>query len=69
MVESHLHEIMDLVNSLVGYTTNDVLYRWNDRAVAISEDLKMSQFDLISVPSSNGSYKIEKEVEGRIYSE
>lgn len=37
----------------VGYTTADVLYQWNSRAVAISDDLKMSQFDLIDVRASN----------------
>lgn len=49
-------EIQNL--STVGYTTSDVLYRWNSRAVAISEDLRMSQFDLIDVPSSNESLTI-----------
>lgn len=43
----------------VGYTTSDVLYQWNSRAVAISDDLKMSQFDLIDVRSSNMTDKIE----------
>lgn len=43
----------------VGYTTTDVLYQWNSRAVAISDDLKMSQFDLIDVRSSNMTDKIE----------
>ncbi|CAO1428756.1 unnamed protein product [Diamesa serratosioi] len=42
-----------------GYTTTDVLYQWNSRAVAISDDLKMSQFDLIEVRSSNMTDKIE----------
>ncbi|XP_068084324.1 gamma-aminobutyric acid receptor alpha-like isoform X2 [Anabrus simplex] len=37
-----------------GYTTNDVLYRWNrQRTVAIAEDMKLSQFDLIATPSAN----------------
>ncbi|CRL07692.1 CLUMA_CG020649, isoform A [Clunio marinus] len=43
-----------------GYTTSDVLYRWNSRAVAISDDLRMSQFDLIDVPSSNQSISVGK---------
>lgn len=47
----------------VGYTTSDVLYRWNSRAVAISEDLRMSQFDLIEVPSSNESVRVGENVE------
>lgn len=46
----------------VGYTTSDVLYRWNaNRGVVISEDLRMSQFDLIDVPSSNESIAVGKE--------
>ncbi|XP_069677742.1 gamma-aminobutyric acid receptor alpha-like [Periplaneta americana] len=37
-----------------GYTTNDVVYRWNKaRQVAIAEDMKLSQFDLIATPSAN----------------
>lgn len=45
----------------VGYTIKDVQYRWNSRAVAISEDLRMSQFDLIDVPSSNESITVGSE--------
>jgi gamma-aminobutyric acid receptor subunit alpha len=31
-----------------------VLYRWNTaRQVAIAEDMKLSQFDLIETPSAN----------------
>ena len=38
----------------VGYTTTDVVYRWNRaRQVAIAEDMKLSQFDLIATPSDN----------------
>ena len=38
----------------VGYTTTDVIYRWNRaRQVAIAEDMKLSQFDLIATPSDN----------------
>jgi len=59
---SEIHEYSDaaLHNNLftVGYTTSDVLYRWNSRAVAISEDLRMSQFDLIGVPSSNDTISV-----------
>ena len=47
-----------MITLSVGYTTRDVLYRWNPRAVAISEDLRMSQFDLIDVPSSNESLRV-----------
>ncbi|KAJ1530887.1 hypothetical protein ONE63_005729 [Megalurothrips usitatus] len=37
-----------------GYTTRDVLYRWNPaRQVAIADDMKLSQFDLISNPADN----------------
>ena len=55
--------------SLVGYTTADVLYKWNKRAVAISEDLRMSQFDLIEVPSSNESIRVGNEKVGKADSE
>ncbi|PNF27091.1 hypothetical protein B7P43_G08556 [Cryptotermes secundus] len=37
-----------------GYTTNDVVYRWNvARKVDIAVDMKLSQFDLIATPSAN----------------
>ncbi|XP_063224961.1 gamma-aminobutyric acid receptor alpha-like [Bacillus rossius redtenbacheri] len=37
-----------------GYSARDVLYRWNGaRQVAIAEDMKLSQFDLIDTPSAN----------------
>ncbi|XP_065078332.1 gamma-aminobutyric acid receptor alpha-like [Ochlerotatus camptorhynchus] len=38
-----------------GYTTHDVLYRWNSgrSAVAIAEDMKLSQFDLVDCPAGN----------------
>ncbi|XP_058832240.1 gamma-aminobutyric acid receptor alpha-like [Topomyia yanbarensis] len=38
-----------------GYSSHDVLYRWNsDRsAVAIAEDMKLSQFDLVDCPAGN----------------
>ncbi|KAK3912309.1 Gamma-aminobutyric acid receptor alpha-like, partial [Frankliniella fusca] len=37
-----------------GYTTRDVLYRWNtNRQVAIADDMKLSQFDLIANPTNN----------------
>ncbi|XP_052132513.1 gamma-aminobutyric acid receptor alpha-like [Frankliniella occidentalis] len=37
-----------------GYTTRDVLYRWNtNRQVAIADDMKLSQFDLIGNPTNN----------------
>jgi len=55
--------------NLVGYTTADVLYRWNSRTVAISDDLKMSQFDLIDVPSSNESIRIGSESVGKTVGE
>lgn len=39
-----------------------MIYRWNSkRGVVISEDLRMSQFDLIGVPSSNESIAVGKE--------
>lgn len=39
----------------VGYTTNDVIYKWNGarQAVAIAEDMKLSQFDLVDCPAAN----------------
>lgn len=39
----------------VGYTTSDVIYRWNKErpAVAIAEDMKLSQFDLVDCPAGN----------------
>lgn len=40
--------------NLVGYTRSDVVYTWNrQRQVAIAEDMKLSQFDLIATPSAN----------------
>ncbi|CAG9835258.1 unnamed protein product [Diabrotica balteata] len=40
-----------------GYTKKDVLYRWNyARQVAIADDMKLSQFDLIGTPSGNNSF-------------
>ncbi|XP_014612543.1 PREDICTED: gamma-aminobutyric acid receptor alpha-like isoform X2 [Polistes canadensis] len=39
-----------------GYTTRDVIYKWNsDRQVAIAEDMKLSQFDLVANPTANHS--------------
>lgn len=43
----------------VGYTTEDLVYRWNaQRQVAIAEDMKLSQFDLIANPSANHTDRI-----------
>ncbi|XP_045479603.1 gamma-aminobutyric acid receptor alpha-like isoform X2 [Harmonia axyridis] len=37
-----------------GYTSQDLIYKWNDiRQVAIAEDMKLSQFDLIATPAAN----------------
>nr|XP_023025829.1 gamma-aminobutyric acid receptor alpha-like isoform X1 [Leptinotarsa decemlineata] len=37
-----------------GYTDEDVIYKWNGaRQVAIAEDMKLSQFDLIATPAAN----------------
>ncbi|XP_048522399.1 gamma-aminobutyric acid receptor alpha-like [Dendroctonus ponderosae] len=42
-----------------GYTKKDVIYRWNNaRQVAIAEDMKLSQFDLIDTPAGNQSYAV-----------
>lgn len=40
----------------VGYTTRDIIYKWNSaRQVAIAEDMKLSQFDLVANPTANRS--------------
>lgn len=57
---ANLHNLIVIYLS-VGYTTSDVLYRWNSRAVVISDDLRMSQFDLIGVPSSNETFRVGSE--------
>lgn len=42
------------IRLIVGYTTADVVYRWNQkRQVAIAEDMKLSQFDLVDCPAEN----------------
>lgn len=42
------------ISPTVGYTSQDVIYRWNQhRQVAIAEDMKLSQFDLIATPAAN----------------
>ncbi|XP_048512142.1 gamma-aminobutyric acid receptor alpha-like [Athalia rosae] len=39
-----------------GYTSQDVIYKWNNaRQVAIAEDMKLSQFDLVANPTANHS--------------
>nr|XP_012149539.1 PREDICTED: gamma-aminobutyric acid receptor alpha-like [Megachile rotundata] len=39
-----------------GYTKRDVVYKWNSaRQVAIAEDMKLSQFDLVANPTANYS--------------
>ncbi|OAD55135.1 Gamma-aminobutyric acid receptor alpha-like [Eufriesea mexicana] len=39
-----------------GYTKRDVIYKWNsDRQVAIADDMKLSQFDLVANPTANYS--------------
>jgi gamma-aminobutyric acid receptor subunit alpha len=48
--------ITQFVLVAVGYTANDVVYRWNrKRDVAIAEDMKLSQFDLIGTPTANNT--------------
>lgn len=38
----------------VGYTSKDLVYRWNRaRQVAIADDMKLSQFDLIASLAAN----------------
>ncbi|XP_050299183.1 gamma-aminobutyric acid receptor alpha-like isoform X2 [Anthonomus grandis grandis] len=42
-----------------GYTNKDVIYTWNSaRQVAIAEDMKLSQFDLIDTPAGNQTYLV-----------
>lgn len=39
-----------------GYTKRDVIYKWNSaRQVAIADDMKLSQFDLVANPTANYS--------------
>ncbi|XP_012279805.1 gamma-aminobutyric acid receptor alpha-like [Orussus abietinus] len=39
-----------------GYTSRDVVYKWNSaRQVAIADDMKLSQFDLVANPTANHS--------------
>jgi hypothetical protein len=43
-----------LLHFLVGYTSDDLLYKWTTgRGVNIASDMKLSQFDLISTPTGN----------------
>ncbi|XP_056645522.1 gamma-aminobutyric acid receptor alpha-like isoform X1 [Diorhabda sublineata] len=43
----------------VGYTNNDLIYKWNNaRQVAIADDMKLSQFDLIATPAGNNTINI-----------
>ncbi|CAH1102402.1 unnamed protein product [Psylliodes chrysocephalus] len=42
-----------------GYTNLDLIYRWNKaRQVAIADDMKLSQFDLIATPAGNNTINI-----------
>ncbi|CAG9854553.1 unnamed protein product [Phyllotreta striolata] len=42
-----------------GYTKQDLIYRWNTaRRVAIADDMKLSQFDLIATPAGNNTINI-----------
>jgi hypothetical protein len=66
--QSPIHHLIVIYLS-VGYTTSDVLYRWNDRAVVISDDLRMSQFDLIGVPSSNETFRVGSEKDEKTFCE
>lgn len=48
-----------MLNIIVAYTSQDIIYRWNSaRQVAIAEDMKLSQFDLIATPSANRTDKL-----------
>ena len=46
---------------LVGYTTEDVLYKWTSgRGVNIASDMKLSQFDLMQTPTGNLTTYVNK---------
>lgn len=43
-----------------GYTTDDIIYLWkygNNYSVEVNKDVRLAQFDLIAVKSSNHSDK------------
>lgn len=45
---------LHLLSFTVGYTSKDLVYRWNRaRQVAIADDMKLSQFDLIASLAAN----------------
>ena len=46
---------------LVGYSKDDVEYRWTKgRGVNIASDMKLSQFDLIKTPTGNATIEVNK---------
>ena len=46
---------------LVGYTTEDVLYKWTSgRGVNVASDIKLSQFDLMQTPTGNLTTYVNK---------
>ena len=46
---------------LVGYSNDDVEYRWTKgRGVNIASDMKLSQFDLIKTPTGNATIEVNK---------
>lgn len=49
------------MNHAVGYTKAEVFYQWTSgRGVNIASDMKLSQFDLISTPTGNGTFAINR---------
>ncbi len=55
------HLKFQLLPFIVGYTNNDLVYRWTEgRGVNIASDMKLSQFDLISTPMGNATTFLNK---------
>ena len=56
-----------------GYPTNDVIYEWVksgkkfDNGVLIAENMKLSQFDLIEVPTDNITTIMNKGIKINLY--
>ena len=56
-----------------GYPTNDVIYEWVksgkkfDNGVLIAENMKLSQFDLIEVPTDNITTIMNKGIKINVY--
>ena len=52
---------LDILNTVVAYPSTDIRYQWTSgRGVNIASDMKLSQFDLISTPVTNGTVWINR---------